>query len=153
MNLSDLRVSLCTLVTSGDPELERRVARLTKLSKLFFERYGDGPVSLLRAPARINVLGEHVDYVSYLPTSSLPFGSRERYALMMYRGSNEPVVRCASTSAQYEPASFSIVDVPQFERNVETEWLNFLFAYGTPPPAWENYINGAVTFARGKFGQ
>jgi len=153
MNLSDLRVSLSKLVTRGDAGLERRAARLTALSNLFFERYGDGPVSLLRAPARINVLGEHVDYVSYLPTASLTFGSRERYALMMYRPSNEPIVRCASTSAQYEPASFSIFDTPRFGRDVETEWLNFLFAHGTRRPGWENYINGAVTFARGKFGQ
>lgn len=153
MNLSDLRVSLSKLVTPGDANLERRVARLTALANLFFERYGDGPVSLLRAPARINVLGEHVDYVSYLATASLPFGSRERYALMMYRPSNEPIVRCASTSANYEPASFSILDTPQFGRDVETEWLNFLFVRGTPKPGWENYINGAVAFARGKFGQ
>lgn len=153
MNLSDLRVSLSTLSTHGDSELERRAARLSTLANLFFELYGDGPVSILRAPARINVLGEHVDYVSYLPTASLPFGSRERYALMIYRRTNEPVVRCASTSAQYEAASFSFLDVPGFEREVETEWLNFLFAHGTPEPGWENYVNGAVTFARGKFGQ
>lgn len=153
MNLSELRVSLSKLVARGDPELERRAARLARLSELFFERYGDGPVSVLRAPARINVLGEHIDYVSYLRTASLPFGSRERYALMMYRRSDEPIVRCASTSANYEPASFSILDVPRFERDVETEWLNFLFAHGTPEPGWENYINGAVSFARGKFGE
>src|SRR5690348_460653 len=153
MNLSDLRVSLSQLSACGDPGLELRAARLTRLANLFFDRYGDGPVSLLRAPARINVLGEHVDYVSYLPTFSLPFGSRERYALLMYRRVNERVVRCASTAAQYEPASFSFLDVPQFERDVETEWLNFLFAHGTPEPSWENYVNGAVTFARGKFGQ
>src|ERR1051325_104653 len=153
MKLSDFRVSLSKLFTRGAPDLERRAARLTALADLFFGRYGDGPVSILRAPARINVLGEHIDYVSYLPTSSLTFGSRERYALMMYRPTDAPVVRCASTSAQYEPAAFSILDVPQFGADVEAEWLNFLFAHGTPSPSWVNYINGAVTFARGKFGQ
>src|SRR5689334_11497173 len=153
MNLSDLRVSLSKLVRRGDPELERRAARLSALSDLFFERYGDGPVSVLRAPARINVLGEHIDYVSYLPTASLTFGSRERYALMMYRQSDEPIVRCASTSSHYEPASFSIVATPKFERDIESEWLNFLFAHGTPAPHWQNYINAAVTFARGKYGE
>ena len=153
MKLSDFRVSLSKLVTRGAPDLERRAARLTALADLFFGRYGDGPVSILRAPARINVLGEHIDYVSYLPTASLTFGSRERYALMMYRPTDEPIVRCASTSAQYEPAAFSILDVPQFGADVEAEWLNFLFAHGMPSPSWVNYINGAVTFARGKFGQ
>src|SRR5262245_58697458 len=113
MNLSDHRLSLSRRVTCGDPELERRAARLITLSNLFFDHYGDGPVSLWRAPARINVLGEHIDYVSYLPTASLAFGSRERYALLMYRRTAEPIVRCASTSPQYEPAAFSILDVPQ----------------------------------------
>jgi galactokinase/CTP:molybdopterin cytidylyltransferase MocA len=36
---------------------------------------------------------------------------------------------------------------------VEAEWLDFLFAHGTPAPHWQNYINAAVTFARGKYGE
>lgn len=153
MNLSDLRVSLSQLVTRGDSELQRRTTRLTRLSDLFFERYGDGPISILRAPARMGVLGEHIDYVSYLPTASLTFASRERDAWMVYRKSNEPVVRCVSSSAKFQPSSFSLLTVPKFEQNVEAEWLDFLFSYGTPEPHWQNYINAAVTFARGKFGQ
>ena len=153
MNLSDLRVSLSQLVTRGDPEFGRRAERLTALSDLFFEHYGDGPISILRAPARMGVLGEHIDYVSYLPTASLTFASRERDAWMVYRKSNEPVVRCVSSSAKFQPSSFSLLAVPEFEENVEAEWLDFLFSYGTPEPHWQNYINAAVTFARGKFGQ
>src|SRR4029450_5959100 len=97
MNLSDIKSSLRHLVTAGGAELERRAARLTILCNLFFEHYGDGPVSLLRAPARIGLLGEHIDYVSSLPTASLTFGSRERDAWMLYRKSPEPVVRCVSS--------------------------------------------------------
>ena len=153
MNLSDIKFSLRHLVTAGDAELERRAARLTILCNLFFEHYGDGPVSLLRAPARMGVLGEHIDYVSYLPTASLTFGSRERDAWMLYRKSPEPVVRCVSSSARFEPSSFSILDVPELTSEVEAEWLDFLFRYGTPPPHWQNYLNAGVTFARGKFGK
>src|SRR6185369_3012153 len=153
MNLSDLRVSLSQLVTRADPECGRRAERLAALSDLFFEHYGDGPISILRAPARMGVLGEHIDYVSYLPTASLTFASRERDALMVYRKSNEPKVRCVSSSAKFQPSSFSLLAVPEFERNIEVEWLDFLFNYGTPEPHWQNYINAAVTFARGKFGQ
>src|SRR5690349_22708866 len=126
MNLSDLRVSLSKVVTRGDPELERRAARLTALSNLFFERYGDGPVSLLRAPARINILGEHIDYVSYLPTASLTFGSREHDALMLYRKSAEPEVRGRSTSTAYGATSFPLTEtrVPEIAGNAESEWLS-----------------------------
>ena len=141
------------MVAASDSELARRATRLTTLCNLFFDHYGDGPVSLLRAPARMGVLGEHIDYVSYLPTASLTFGSRERDAWMLYRKSPEPVVRCVSSSAKFEPSSFPIIDVPELAGEIETAWLDFLFTYGTPAPHWQNYLNAGVTFARGKFGE
>lgn len=153
MNLSEIKTALASLGTAGDSELERKATRLTVLCNLFFGRYGDGPVSLLRAPARMGVLGEHIDYVSYLPTASLTFASRERDAWMLYRKSNEPVIRCVSSSAKFEPSSFPILSPSKFTGDVQAEWLDFLFAHGTPEPHWQNYINAAVTFARGKFGE
>ena len=153
MNVSEINSALTKVLAAGDSALERRLMRLTILTKLFLEQYGDGPVSLLRAPARMGVLGEHIDYVSYLPTASLTFGSRERDAWMMYRKSNEPVVRCVSSYSKFEPSSFSILNVPEFSGAIEAEWLEFLFTHGTPKPHWQNYINAAVTFARGKFGK
>src|SRR6185369_16428836 len=153
MNLSEIKTALASLVTNRNVELERKAARLFKLCDLFLDHYGDGPVSLLRAPARMGLLGEHVDYVSYLPTASLTFASRERDAWMLYRKSDEPAIRCASSSAKFEPSSFSILNVPKFTGEVEAEWLDFSFAHGTPAPHWQNYINAAVTFARGKYGE
>jgi len=153
MILSDIILTLSNLMNAGDAELERRAARLRTLCNLFLEHYGDGPVSLLRAPARMGVLGEHIDYVSYLPTASLTFGSHERDAWMLYRKSPEPVVRCVSSSPKFEPSSFSILDVSELTGDVEAEWLDFLFTYGTPTPHWQNYLNAGVTFARGKFGK
>jgi galactokinase/CTP:molybdopterin cytidylyltransferase MocA len=153
MNLSEIKTALASLVTAGDIELERRAARLTTLCNLFIEHYGDGPVSLLRAPARMGVLGEHIDYVSYLPTASLTFASRERDAWMLYRKSTKPEIRCLSSSAKFEPSSFALSTVPEFTGEVEAEWLDFLFRHGTPEPHWQNYINAAATFARGKYGK
>ena len=153
MNLSDIKSGLSNLVTAEDSELARTAARLNQLCDLFFAHYWDGEVSLLRAPARMGVLGEHIDYVSYMPTASLTFASRERDAWMLYRKSNEPVIRCVSSAARFEPSSFSILSVPEFTGEVEAEWLDFLFVYGTPEPHWQNYINAAVTFAHGKFGK
>src|SRR4029450_11385756 len=81
--------------------LEGQLRRLTSMCPLFVKLYGDGPVNVLRAPARINILGEHIDYVSYLPTASLPFGSREHDVLMLYRDSPQPQVRSASSASTY----------------------------------------------------
>ena len=154
MNLSDIKSALSSVATLGDSELEQKAARLTKLANLFFDQFGDGPVSLLRAPARIGILGEHIDYVSYLPTASLTFGSRERDALMLYRRSPEPVVRCISSKPRYQASSFSLnTSVPEFGTDAEAKWLAFLFANGTPKGHWRNYVEGAVAFARGKFGK
>ena len=154
MNLSDIKSVLSHLLTLGDSELDQTVARLTRLINLFVDHYGDSPVSLLRAPARIGLLGEHIDYVSYLPTTSLTFGSRERDALMLFRKSAEQLVHGVSSSARYEASSFSLnTHVPVFAGDTKAEWLAFLFANGTPKPHWENYVNASVTFARGKFGR
>ena len=154
MNSSDIKSVLSHLLTLGDSELDQTVARLTRLINLFVDHYGDSPVSLLRAPARIGLLGEHIDYVSYLPTTSLTFGSRERDALMLYRKSAEQLVRGVSSSARYEASSFSLnTRVPEFAGDTRAEWLAFLFAHGTPKPHWENYVEASVTFALGKFGR
>src|SRR6185503_15853611 len=109
--------------------------------------------SQLHAPARINILGEHIDYVSYLPTASLTFGSRERDALMLYRKGREREVRCASTAPAFASSSFLLSEhsVEPFGEDVLTSWLAFLAQHGTPSPHWQNYIKGEVQFARGKF--
>jgi galactokinase/CTP:molybdopterin cytidylyltransferase MocA len=155
MNLADIKTALASIVAYGDSDLEQRRARLSTLCNLFLDRYGESAVSLLRAPARISLLGEHIDYVSYIPTASLTFGSRERDVLMLYRNSPQPQVRSASTSPTYKPSSFAFSGyaVPLFGQNVEADWLSFLFDHGTPAPHWQNYIKGAVSFARAKFGQ
>ncbi|HEY8227439.1 MAG TPA: galactokinase family protein, partial [Pyrinomonadaceae bacterium] len=87
MILSDIQFALANLVAEHDSTLAQQASRLATLCHMFFERFGDGPVSLLRAPARMGLLGEHIDYVSYLPTASLTFASHERDALMLYRRS------------------------------------------------------------------
>ncbi|HEX6731935.1 MAG TPA: sugar phosphate nucleotidyltransferase, partial [Pyrinomonadaceae bacterium] len=154
MILSDLKLTLSELDFVPDSGIRERSRRLLDLCNLFLERYGDGPVTLLRAPARINILGEHIDYVSYLPTASLSFGSHERDAVMLYRQSSESRVRSASTSANYPPSSFRIIESSgRFTQNsFESEWLSFLDNYNHPEPHWQNYIQGAVTLAQAKFG-
>ncbi len=154
-SLSAAQLALANLVTEGHPELEQRCARLNKLLHRFSTLYGDGEVSLLRAPARINILGEHVDYVSYLPTASLTFGSREHDALMLYRASPTSKVRGSSTDPRFNSADFSLnkVTLPSLAKDAETPWLDYLFQHGTPEPHWLNYVKGGVYFARGKFEQ
>ncbi|HEX6182940.1 MAG TPA: NTP transferase domain-containing protein [Pyrinomonadaceae bacterium] len=133
---------------------EKSLDRLGALCASFLEAHGDGPVRLLRAPARINILGEHVDYVSYLPTYSLPFGSREHDMLMMYRPSAMGRVRGASRHGEFARFDFSLDEGPAPGGGVgyEAEWLSYVFKGETTTPHWGNYVKGSCFFARTKFG-
>ena len=134
--------------------LNEQLRRLNSLCVQFVKLYGDGPVSVWRTPARINILGEHIDYVSYLPTASLPFGSREHDMLMLYRGSATDRVRGASILKEYSPFSFTLGEGPPpgTSGNAVADWLLYLYEQGTPVSHWSNYVKGAAYFARIKSG-
>ena len=138
-----------------DHTLGEALRRLSSLCASFLELYGDRPVRILRAPARINILGEHVDYVSYLPTYSLPFGSREHDMLMLYGPSETGRVRGASMHADYAPFDFSLEAGPPAGggESYEADWLSYVFEGGAPAPHWGNYVKGSAFFARVKFGE
>ncbi|MEK7834297.1 MAG: galactokinase family protein, partial [Acidobacteriota bacterium] len=140
-------------------------------------------VSVLRAPARINILGEHVDYVSYLPTTSLAFGSHEHAMTMLFRPTGDDKVRGASMNERFESFEFSLgkiepprlgtqslrpadsLDKTSSERKepfaksgslegLRTQgWEEFVFNRPVPTPHWSNYVKGSVSFAQWKFGE
>ena len=128
------------------------VANLT-LVRLALERFralfGAGHIQIWRAPARINILGEHIDYVSYLPTSSLPFGSHEHEMVMVLRANGKGIVRGASLDQRFQAFEFPLPSRNDFGTQ---GWLEYLYAQPTPPPDWSNYVKGAVYFAVQKFG-
>ncbi len=146
--------SLLDIYGADLSSLQNQIQRIGSLSRQFTEFYGDGPIILLRAPARINILGEHVDYVSYLPTESLPFGSREHDMLMLVRPSNDDRVRGASSAAAYPPFSFAISDGPTVRADVDVDvdvdsaWVAYLFEHPAAEPHWSNYVKGPAYFTR-----
>jgi galactokinase len=131
--------------------ISERGRRLSSALKRFLALYGDGRIEALRAPARINILGEHVDYVSYLPTSSLAFGSREHEMLMLFRSSGDAQVRGASTLDKFPPFSFAL-DEEVIEEHEKPSWESIVFNRPALAPHWSNYVKGAVNFARWKYG-
>jgi len=145
---------LLRIYGSENSGLEDQLQRLSSMCAQFVALYGHGPVAVLRVPARINLLGEHIDYVSYLPTASLPFGSREHDMLMLYRPSDTDRVRGASSLAEYPPFEFSFGEgpAPDTSGDAESRWLDYLYEHPTPSPGWGNYIKASVFFARIKYG-
>ena len=140
----------------NDEELIRsNLARFVRLCSFFLEHYGDGPVTLLRVPARINILGEHIDYVSYIPTASLPFGSREHDMVMLYRPSEKGRVRGASTFEAYAPFNFELNEGPRDASfgNLEHAWADYIYGQPEPTAHWANYIKASVFYALLKYGE
>lgn len=148
--LSLLLLASRTYGVAGEA-LASRLRRLRSLCAKFVELHGEGRVRILRAPARINILGEHVDYVSYMPTASLPFGSREHDMLLAYRPADDDSVRGASTLEEYEPFSFSLGDSPLPPGAGSEDWLSHLQSIKQPAPHWCNYVKGAAFFAAAKY--
>jgi galactokinase len=118
-------------------------AKINSLITRFHELYGAGEIRALRAPARINIIGEHIDYVSYLPTASLPFGSHEHAMWMAFRPNNDGVIRGASVNSDFKSFTFKIhegMDV------IGQNWNEYLFTRPVPASHWGNYVKGAVFF-------
>ncbi|MBV8858029.1 MAG: NTP transferase domain-containing protein [Acidobacteria bacterium] len=147
-----LRLASKVYVPGDAAQLAGRVRRIGALCGRFRKLYGDGPVRVLRVPARINILGEHVDYVSYIPTASLPFGSREHDMLMAYRAAQDGSVRGASTLEEYEPFSFSLAESGLPPGAGAEGWPSYLQQVKQPAPHWSNYVKGAAYFAAAKYG-
>ena len=127
---------------------DSRASRLEVARARFLAHYGPGEIRVLRAPARINILGEHVDYVSYLPTASLPFGSEEHEMLMLFRPLAEPRVRGRSGHSRYDPFEF------EFEEETGAgDWATLVFNRPPPAPHWSNYVRGATAYARWSCGE
>jgi galactokinase len=126
--------------------------RLEAMRRRFLALYGAGEIRFLSAPARINILGEHVDYVSYLPTASLTFGSDRHAMWMAYRPNTSGLVRGASTNEAYAPFSLSLREATEALCHV-TDWDAFVFDRPAPAPHWRNYVNGALHYARWQHGE
>lgn len=142
----------------GDEErLRARLRHFAAQCVRFVELYGPGgDVRVLRAPARITVLGEHVDYVSYLPTESLTLASREHDMVMIYRAGVDARVRGASTNGDYDAFDFSIDDdlreIAERRQIDARSWDAYVYQRPTPAPHWGNYVRAATHFAAFKYG-
>lgn len=122
----------------------------------FEDRFGPGEVHIIRAPARINIIGEHVDYVPYLPTEVLAFGSRQHDMLMLFRPRADTTISGASALKEFAPAEFDLRELAAIDqpgRDPEDAWLAHLHKLGVPKRHWMNYVKGAAGYARVRYGR
>ena len=92
------------------------------LAQTFRERYGSEPTRLVRAPGRVNLIGEHVDYAG-LPVFPMAL---EHAVHVAVRPREDRLVRAASSDPGYEPREFRLE--PAIEPFPDGDWGNYLKA-------------------------
>jgi len=92
------------------------------LRSRFRERFGCEPAVLVRAPGRVNLIGEHTDY-NGLPV--LPFAIGQAHRLAAAEG-EKPLIEIANDDAQYAPRTIALDDLGVFSR--AGKWDNYLRA-------------------------
>ena len=88
----------------------------------FRAMYGRDPDRLVRAPGRVNLIGEHVDYAG-LPV----FPMALQYAVhVAVRPRDDGMIRVATSDPGYEPREFELG--PEIEPFAEGDWGNYVKA-------------------------
>lgn len=92
------------------------------LESTFRNRYGTPPTHLARAPGRVNLIGEHIDYAG-LPVFPMALQREVRIAL---RPREDSLVLAATTEPSYAPCHFEIGS--EIEPYEDGDWGNYLKA-------------------------
>lgn len=86
----------------------------------FQHLYGPGPVSLFRAPGRVNLIGEHTDYnEGYVLPAAI-----DRDVLLLARPRDDAQVRVVNIEDEYEPREFTIS--PEIPPRPIGDWANYI---------------------------
>ncbi|NLF38095.1 galactokinase [bacterium] len=95
--------------------------RVRRLAAAFSQAYPEAnEVFVVRAPGRVNLIGEHTDY-NGLPVMPMAIS---RDVLIMAAPAAGPVSRAVNTDARFAPREFAIErSIPPFERG---DWGNYL---------------------------
>jgi galactokinase len=94
-------------------------AQAKSLREAFVGRFGESPSHTTRAPGRVNLLGEHIDY-NDLPV--LPMAI-QREAKLVFRPRNDSIVRIHNLSAEFEDVEFEIR--PGVAKSEAGHWANY----------------------------
>lgn len=135
-------------VASGHDGDEQQTQRLHRLAHAFQERFSCAPTAVVRAPGRVNLIGEHVDYEGYtvLPMAILQDNAIAfRVHRLVDRGSGSD-----SGGREEEPSTLTIVntnaaeydavvDIPFPAIDMETQ-VSKQNPGATDKTAWTKYV-------------
>lgn len=95
---------------------------LPALSELFSSLFGGQPTHIARAPGRVNLIGEHIDYCDL---AVLPMAVQHE-AQLVFRVREDGIVQITNTNPEFAPVEFEIS--PAIPPGESCEWRNYLQA-------------------------
>ena len=103
-------------------KLETLMKSPNQIAELFSQLYGTSPRWIVRAPGRINLIGEHIDY---LGGTVMP-AAIDRNLTMAVRSNGTELINIWSSEQQVEdaPVGFGLSDLKPFEGDLY--WLNYI---------------------------
>jgi galactokinase len=107
------------------------------LVQAFREQYGREPDRLVRAPGRVNLIGEHVDYAG-LPVFPMALQHAVHVAV---RAREDGMIRVATSDPGYERREFELG--PEIEPFAEGDWGNYVKAAAVAAAARYGAAGGA----------
>lgn len=144
----DIRRRLSGIFGDGPALIAGRVAQYTHALRAFGEVYGlDRKVVMVRAPARINLMGVHIEHrggwVNYMALS--------REIVMVAEQREDDVVSLRNVDERtYPPRSFRIAEeLPPEKRG---NWLKFIDEVQIQQGDWANYVKAAVLMLQDRQG-
>ncbi len=117
--VSDWSGALAEVYGDDASLLSRQEVRLQQLLELFKQRYGSGDVWVVRAPGRVNLIGEHTDYNhGYVLPMAL-----DKDIVIALRPREDNLVRLANVEKRFGERKFAIsADIP---RLAVGDWGNY----------------------------
>lgn len=94
------------------------------MNKLFFEKFQSQPTLFIRAPGRVNLIGEHIDYSGY---GVLPMAI-EQAATLLIEPTSDGTLTLANSNSQFKLKEIKNAgnDI-QIDSSVH-EWTNYILA-------------------------
>mgnify|MGYP001187260945 CR=1 FL=1 len=121
-----------------------REAELTALRAGFEAHFGALRAGVIaRAPGRVNLIGEHVDYNDL---AVLPLALQLRTAIAA-QPRRDRTVRCASSNSRFEPREFELA--AQIAPSPQGDWCNYIKAAAQALEREFGLTRGADLFVRG----
>ncbi|MFH1085165.1 MAG: galactokinase [Chloroflexota bacterium] len=120
MMYADLDTALERVYGADPASLQEQRARYRRALALFAQHYGPGPVTVVHAPGRVNLIGEHTDYNhGFVMPMAL-----DKDVLLLARPRQDQDVRLANLEGDYAEHRFSIAEAiaPQ----AVGHWGNYL---------------------------